>query len=184
MGRNPFANLTITEARDAALPDVLAVERTAFGSNTEPALVQDLLGDPSARPLLSLLAWDGEKAVGHILFSAVRWEDPACTISASLLAPLAVAPEAQGRGVGGALIERGAALLTESGVELVFVLGHPGYYPRCGFEPAFPQGLAAPYPISPAEAWMVRALRPGLLGTVRGTVVCADTMNRPEYWRE
>jgi putative acetyltransferase len=70
------------------------------------------------------------------------------------------------------------------GVELVFVLGHPSYYPRHGFEPAIRLGLMAQYPISPEEAWMVRALRPGVIGQVRGTVVAADAMNRPEYWRE
>jgi hypothetical protein len=30
----------------------------------------------------------------------------------------------------------------------------------------------------------VRELRQGALGSVQGTVVCADAMNKPEYWRE
>ena len=93
-------------------------------------------------------------------------------------------PEEQSRGIGGRLIERGVELLTETGTGLVFVLGHPGYYPRHGFGAASPFGLAAPYPITPDEAWMVRALRPGLIGAVRGTVRCADALDRPEYWRE
>jgi putative acetyltransferase len=69
---------------------------------------------------------------------------------------------------------------------LVFVLGHPDYYPRHGFEPAGPQGLDAPYPIPAAheDAWMVLALRPGVIGKLRGRVVCADALDKPEYWRE
>jgi predicted N-acetyltransferase YhbS len=72
------------------------------------------------------------------------------------------------------------------GVELVFVLGHPGYYPRFGFKPAGVLGFEAPYPIPEkhADAWMVRELRAGIIGSVRGKVVCADTLSRPEYWRE
>ena len=41
-----------------------------------------------------------------------------------------------------------------------------------------------PYPIVPEEAWMVRSLAPNLLGTVKGTVTCAASLARPEYWRE
>ncbi len=56
-------------------------------------------------------------------------------------------PEQQATGIGAALIKQGLALLKTSGVELVFVLGHPGYYPRSGFTPAGVLGFDAPYPI-------------------------------------
>ena len=69
-------------------------------------------------------------------------------------------------------------------MQLVFVLGHPDYYPRSGFTPAGVHGLDAPYPILPehAAAWMVQALRPGLLDSVTGTVRCSDVLNDPRYW--
>ena len=176
--------MRIVEATAADFEDVLSVERQAFGEDDVADLVRDLVGDPSARPLLSLLARDHERAVGHVMFTAARLEGTLREVSVSILAPLAVVPDAQRRGIGGHLIEEGVRRLSESGVELVFVLGHPGYYPRHGFAPASRLGLAAPYPISPEEAWMVRALRPGLLGCVHGVVTCADAMNRPEHWRE
>jgi putative acetyltransferase len=99
---------------------------------------------------------------------------------------LAVVPDAQRQGVGGRLIERGLGLLFESGVGLVFLAGHPSYYPRHGFTPAGRLGFVPPFPIPPKdeEAWMVLALRPGLIGSVRGRVACADALNKPEYWRE
>ena len=95
-------------------------------------------------------------------------------------------PDSPGQGVGGHLIEEGLRRLSASGVDLVFVLGHPDYYPRHGFRPAGALGFKAPYPIPDknADAWMVQELRPGLIGTVRGTVVCADALDKPEYWRE
>ena len=176
----------IRAASPSDLNDVLRVERAAFGRDEEAELVRELMEDPSARPLLSLLAFVDDRVVGHILFTAVRLEETERALSASILAPLAVVPDAQKRGIGGKLIERGLALLSESGVELVFVLGHPGYYPRFGFEPAGRLGFEAPYPIPDehADAWMVQALRRGVIESVTGKVRCADVLNQPEYWRE
>ena len=76
--------------------------------------------------------------------------------------------------------------MKESGVQLVFVLGHPDYYPRSGFKPAGVLGYEAPYPIPAenADAWMVQELFSGIIGRVRGTVKCSDAMNQPEHWRE
>jgi putative acetyltransferase len=176
----------IEEASDTDLPDVLYVERMAFGQDAEAELVDDLLGDPSARPLVSLLAREGERPLGHILFTAARLAEIPDAVTVAILAPLAVVPDAQRQGVGGALIERGLSHLSGSGVGLVFVLGHPEYYPRHGFEPAGRLGFAAPFPIpnEDADAWMVQALRPDVIGRVGGTVICADALNKAEYWRE
>ena len=49
---------------------------------------------------------------------------------------LAIVPDAQKQGIGGKLIEQGLEFLSKSRVDLVFVLGHPEFYPRYGFKPA------------------------------------------------
>lgn len=175
--------MLIAEASQEDVVRVLTVEREAFGGSDEADLVTALLNDPTARPLLSLLAWEGDEAVGHILFTKATLTG-ADDLTVSILAPLAVVPHAQRRGIGGRLIEHGVEHLSQAGVDLLFVLGHPDYYPRHGFVPAIPFGLEAPYPITPQEAWMVRALRPGLVGDVRGSIACAEALDRPEYWRE
>ena len=182
-GRNRFQ---IREAMEADLNDVLSVERLAFGYDKEANLVEALLYDPSAKPVLSLLAFDKDRSVGHVLFTEARLSGSRNAASIVLLAPLAVVPDAQKQGVGGKLIAQGLKLLSESEVDLVFVLGHPEYYPRYGFKPAGRLGFEAPYPIPDehATAWMVQALRTGLIGTLRGKVVCADALNKPEHWRE
>ena len=176
----------IREATDLDLNDVLLVERLAFGEDKEAELVRVLLSDPSAKPFLSLLAFKDDKAVGHILFTTARLAKTQNTALISILAPLAIVPDFQKQGIGGRLIERGLQLLSKSGVDLVFVLGHPEYYPRYGFKPAGYLGFEAPYsiPDEHADAWMVKALRPGVIGSVSGTIMCADALNKPEYWRE
>ena len=110
-------------ARPDELELALEVERCAFGSDEEAELVRLLLDDPSAQPSLDLLAFDGERAVGHLLFTAARLEGADSSPRCSLLAPLAVVPSDQGRGVGGALIRDGLERLRAAGVQLVFVLG-------------------------------------------------------------
>jgi putative acetyltransferase len=173
----------IDTATDADLDAVLRVEREAFSQDAEAQLVAALLCDPTAQPLLSLLAYNDDQPIGHVLFTRVTL-DRRPDVSCSILAPLAVVPAFQRRGVGRALIEHGARVLAESGVKLLFVLGDPSYYTGCGFGPAGPQGLRAPYPIVPEEAWMVRSLVPDLLGTVKGTVACASTLAPRKYWAE
>ncbi len=178
--------MQIREAPTADFDDVLRVERSAFGDDEVPNLVGDLLADETAKPMLSLLAFDDDRAVGHILFTAAGLADSPQPIAASLLAPLAVVPDAQRQGIGGKLIERGLQLLEEAGVGLVFVLGYPEYYPRFGFEPAGRLGFEAPYPIPDknADAWMVQALQADVIGSISGKVTCAKALDKPEHWRE
>ena len=96
----------IREAKDTDLKDILFVEREAFNENDEADLVKDILNDPSAEPILSLVAYVGDQAVGHVLFSkAYISSNP--DLNVSILAPLAVLPDFQRQGVGGKLIKKG-----------------------------------------------------------------------------
>ncbi len=143
--------MQIRKASETDLETALTVERAAFGTEEEAALVHGLLADPSAQPALSLLAFEDHRAVGHILFTRAGVEGHP-HLNASILAPLAVIPEFQKQGIGGALIRQGLQALAATGIDLVFVLGHPDYYPRHGFEPAGRRGFQAPYPIPPQNA--------------------------------
>lgn len=177
--------MIIREAKDADLQDVLFIEREAFKSDEEANLTWNMLADPSAKPLLSLLAFVEDRAVGHILFTrGVLLGKP--EVKVSILAPLAVLPKYQKQGIGGKLIKHGLEFLSQQGVDLVFVVGHPQYYPKYGFTPAYKLGFDPPYPLPKkvADAWMVQALRPNILGSVSGRVLCCDVLNKPEYWRE
>jgi len=175
----------IRETTDADLKDILFVEREAFNSNKEADLTEDLLADSSAKPLLSLIAYIEDQPAGHILFTKAQLSNTP-KVAVSFLAPLAVVPKFQRRGIGGNLIKKGLELLSKANVDLVFVIGHPAYYPRHGFTPASKLGFQATYPIpeEDADAWMVQALRPDIIGSVSGRVVCCDALNKPELWRK
>jgi putative acetyltransferase len=190
--------IQIRQTINAETPAICELIEAAFSDEQGLEVAQltlDLLADPSAQPLLSLVAMAqraeiGDPPLGHILFTHAKLHTrnaPSDPIpSAAILAPLAVRPDVRSQGIGGRLIAEGLARLTTAGVALVFVLGHPGYYPRYGFVPAGNLGLDAPYPIPPehADAWMVQALRPGLLGRVQGQVACAEALDDPRHWCE
>ena len=177
--------MIIKETTEADLNDIWAVEQAAFKTEGEANLTKDLLADRTAQPTLSLLAYIDKQPVGHILFTKA-YITGAPEVAASLLAPLAVVPKFQKQGIGGALIKRGIELQAASGIDIVFVLGHPKYYPKFGFTPAAKYGFEPTYPIPAevADAWMVQELKPNMLGNVKGKVMGSNAMNRPENWRE
>jgi putative acetyltransferase len=181
--------MDIRQATASDRSDILDIHTQAFGSEKGPEIVElvdGMLDDPTAQPMLSLVAVSDGKLMGNILFTPVRISGPDEPISARILAPLAVRPEAHKQGVGQALIQAGLKQLKSDGVELVFVLGHPEYYPRCGFVPAGERGFDAPYPIPPehAAAWMIQELNGNAIGRVTGQVHCSDVLNQPQHWKE
>lgn len=178
--------LTIKQSQKADLQDVLAVERLAFGQDDEANLVNDLLKDPSAEPLISLLALQGSKPVGHILYTRAVLGGHE-KIKVFILAPLAVIPEFQKMGIGQRLMDAGDKLLNKLNADLVFVLGHPTYYPKNGFiNDAEYHGFPAPYPIHPknADAWMFKALSGKNFAGIAGRISCCKAMDKEEYWEE
>jgi len=179
-------SLTIQPASHTELTEILAIHRAAFPDEPVAELTAALLLDPSAKPSLSLVALADGRPVGHILFTLARLF-PDSSLQCALLAPLAVLPNWQRQGIGGQLVTEGLYALAQTGVDAVFVLGHPAYYPRFGFVPAGCRGFAAPYPIPSqnAAAWMVTGLRGELPEAPAGsTVRCAQALDRREYWLE
>jgi len=177
--------LIITESSLDDLAEVMAVERAAFDSEEEAKLVKDLLHDPSAQPILSLLARVDDQPVGHIIFTCAYFDPPIDVIGA-ILGPLAVIPTRQKEGIGGRLIQTGLDILRSRGVNWVFVLGHASYYPKFGFTPAQKQGFdpAFPIPKKYANAWMAMALTPTPIAAYQCRIIPADTFNDRRYWGE
>ena len=106
--------------------------RQAFGGEDEAGLVNALraAGDLP----LSLIADAAGTVIGHVALSPLTGD-----AKGYALAPVAVAPAMQGRGIGAALIR---AALDWANETPVVVLGAPDYYARFGFRPA---DLTSPY---------------------------------------
>ncbi len=145
---------------------VYAVNVSAFETPAEADLVDALREE--ARPVVSLVAEEDGEIVGHIMFSPVSLSGHP-DLQMMGLAPMAVVPQRQRRGVGSALVRAGLERCRELGCGAVVVLGHPGYYPRFGFSPSSRFGITSEYEV-PEEVFMVLELEPGALSGVSGTV--------------
>ena len=146
---------------------VRIVNELAFGQPYEANLVDALRAN--AHPFISLVAVVDERVAGHIFFSPVSIESETGTFTATGLAPMAVLPDYQNRGIGSRLVREGLQECQRMGHDIVVVLGHPNYYPRFGFTPACLKGLRSEYDV-PDEVFMVLELNEGALAGRQGVV--------------
>jgi putative acetyltransferase len=145
---------------------VHAVNASAFETPAEAMLV-DLLRE-EAQPIVSLVADADGAIVGHILFSPVSLPGhPALRIMG--LAPMAVTPEHQRKGIGSALVRAGLERCSQLGFGAVVVLGHADYYPRFGFHPSTRFGIGCEYDV-PADVFMAMELQDGYLQDASGKI--------------
>jgi putative acetyltransferase len=127
----------MSDVRAATADDldaIVAVHEAAFGRPAEGGLVRRLV--EAGKASVSLVAVDEDDAViGHVLFSPVTIEqgDDGKALG---LAPVAVHPDHQRRGVGHELIEEGIGACFVAEARAVFVLGSPAYYAGFGFQKA------------------------------------------------
>ncbi|WP_297598937.1 GNAT family N-acetyltransferase [uncultured Cetobacterium sp.] len=139
--------------------------REKLSDHNEHKLVRELLKSDAFIKDLSLTAKYKGMIVGYILFTKVKVGDE--TLLA--LAPLAVLPKFQKKGIGKSLVEKGHGVAKKLGYKGVVVLGHPEYYAKFGYEPASKWSIKAPFEVKD-ENFMAIELIPGGLTDVSGIV--------------
>jgi putative acetyltransferase len=160
--------ITIRAEREDEALAVGEIHLETFGRPDEGRIVERLRA--RARPYLGLVAIDADDLVGHLVMSPVTLHCYQAPYSIMALAPMAVRPTWQRRGIGSALVREGLQACRGARHDVVVVVGHPAYYPRFGFVPARPLGLMSEPPF-PDEAFMVAELTPGALRGRRGVVL-------------
>jgi len=149
-----------------------AINKRLFETDTEAKLV-DLLRSRD-KLIISLVAEDKGKLVGHIAFSRVQNEaNPG--IRGLGLGPMAVIPERQNCGIGSQLVQAGIGHSKSLGYDYIVVLGHPSYYPRFGFMPARQFDLHCAWEV-PEDVFMALEVQANSLSSVKGLV-----MYEPEF---
>jgi len=157
--------------RDEAPGDVAsihALNAAVFATDAEARLVDALRAH--GRLTLSLVAQEGAAIVGHIAFSPLTITRPGARMVEGIgLGPMSVSRPRQGFGIGTRLVAAGLHRLRIAGHPFCIALGHPGYYPRFGFERAGRFGIRWERDV-PDEAFFVAELAPGGLLGVAGVV--------------
>jgi putative acetyltransferase len=154
--------------------EIRLVNERAFKQPDEADLVDELRA--AGKIVVSLVAEANRSVVGHILFSRARIEGSSLKVVG--LAPMAVLPEHQGRGIGSVLVSEGLNACRSLGYDAVIVLGHPDYYPRFGFLPADRFGLVSQWDAVPGCAFMAIELRADALQGVSGVARYAPEFDR------
>ncbi len=146
------------------------VNDLAFGREDESSLIEAIRSSEHFVPQLSLVAeTSAGEVVGHILFSKIGIETEGGFVTSLALAPMAVKPDYQQRGIGSDLVREGLSRCAEAGYGSVIVLGHPQFYPKFGFIPASEKKLQGPFDVQD-QYFMVCETQIGSLSGVEGMV--------------
>ncbi len=167
--------ITIREERSSDLKTINEINDLAFGQPQEALVINKIRA--SGAEILSLVAEIDDRVVGHIFFSPAEIEYNDEKIVGMGLAPMAVLPEFQKKGIGKALINESLNILNKKQTAFIIVLGHPAYYPKFGFERASKYGIKCQWQDVPDEAFMIMILNHDKMANVTGTAKYREEWN-------
>jgi putative acetyltransferase len=132
---------------------IAALNDAAFGGSDEARITRRL--HEGGDSLVSLVAVGESGIVGHIEFFRIRIDGAPTGVG---LGPMCARPGLQRGGIGSYLVRTGLEDLDDLGERIVFVLGHPEYYPRFGFSAEAAKPFTAPWS---GPHFMAQRLREG-----------------------
>lgn len=168
-------DITIRHEENTELSSICKLIESAFAEiqesdHQEHHLVDRLHKSDTYIPELSLTAkTDKGKIVGYILLTKVEIVSGKEAKTSLAIAPLAVLPEYQNRGIGGMLLKEAHKRAAALGYETAVLLGHKDYYPRFGYCKAADYGIKFPFDV-PSEYCQVIELIPNALRSTKGIV--------------
>jgi putative acetyltransferase len=169
----PASGLITRPESDGDADGIRCVLIEAFGGDTEAKLIHALRN--SGALTLSFVACTVGGIVGHVAFSPMHADGEAERGDLLGLAPVAVHPQWQRRGIGSALVQCGLAECRRRGVIAVFVLGEPAFYARFGFIAAHTRTLRCVYEAPPGAFQVL------LLGDASTLPPAGLVRYRPEF---
>lgn len=159
--------MNIRKEKDSDKEKIWKVNAEAFESEAEANLVNALRD--SGISFISLVAEEDEGIIGHILFTPVELIGDAAGLKLMGLAPMAILPKLQRKGIGSQLVKTGIENCATQGYDAIVVFGHPEYYPKFGFVPSVKYGIKSEYDV-PDETFMVLELKESSLRDKNGII--------------
>ena len=173
--------IKIREAQQIDLESIREVCLQAFPEGEQQlvaALAVNLLDEETEPETFALVADVDGGVVGHVAFSPVAIGRPNWT--GYILAPLAIKPDYQNRGLGSKLIETGIERLTARGVNVLFVYGDPEFYGKFGFTVETASQYQPPYDLQYPFGWQAMVLNE--TDCSPAAIECVSALRDPQLW--
>jgi predicted N-acetyltransferase YhbS len=159
---------------------VFAASESAEEGRLVGGLARDLMILTPAEDVVVLTAREGGALVGCIILSRLDFAQDGRVVF--LVAPVAVATERQGQGIGQALLRHGLEVMRARGVDVAMTYGDPAWYGRVGFRQVTAEEAAPPQPLQQPEGWLAQSLTEEALRPLRGASRCVAALDRAVYW--
>jgi putative acetyltransferase len=176
--------MNIKLAQQTDLDSILKVIETAFSDEENKVimnLVQELSRENASPSIKSLVAEVDNQVIGYVSFSPIFLKSDS-SISGYILAPLAVAPKHQKKGIGSNLINAGVDMLTRDGAGVLMVYGDPNYYGRFGFKAEIGLSFVPPYSLQYPFGWTGMMLNETPVPEQPIQFDCVAALSKPELW--
>ena len=144
-------------------------------------LAVNLLSEDTSPQTYSYVAETEGAVVGHVALSPILMDDHEHW-HGYILAPLAVKPDYQKRGIGSKLIERGMQQLLKMGAHILFVYGDPTFYGRFGFRADAADRYTPPFSLQYPYGWQAITLNEYHLEKSPIKITCVPSLCAPELW--
>lgn len=176
----PTPGIDVRVMEPSEFASVRALSVAAFGDDDGLGELLDALRSSWVwEDELSFVARIGSELVGHVLYTRALLDARPRLVDVLVLGPVGVRPDLQRSGIGARLITASLEVVARRSEPLVFLEGHPTYYPRFGFVPGASLDFVAPSLRIPADAFMVYRL-PTYQPWMTGTLVYCDAVWRSD----
>ncbi|MCW8311200.1 MULTISPECIES: GNAT family N-acetyltransferase [Sphingobacterium] len=141
-----------------------AFKEAVYTDHQEQFLVERLRKSQAFIPELSLVAVFAEQIVGYILLSRIKIKGVNIDHDSLAVAPVAVLPEYQNKGIGGLLLKEAHERAKMLGFASAILLGHASYYPKFGYKEAACFNIKLPFDVPSENSMAIELVENGLSG--------------------
>ncbi|MDD3647421.1 MAG: N-acetyltransferase [Candidatus Dojkabacteria bacterium] len=143
-------------------------------------LVSDLISKTDSDDLHIFVATQNGKTLASAIFSRIKFEKSKA--EAFLMAPVAVDPDYQRKGIGVRLISFANENLKKRSVELLFTYGDINFYSKVGYKTISENLISAPLKLTSPEGWLAQSVDGHEIKPISGRSYCVEAIDDPKYW--
>ena len=176
--------MRVRKATRRDFEDIRGIHLSAFPEaerDLVATLATDLLTNETDPPTISLVCESDGVVAGHVAFSPVRIKGHE-KLPGYILAPLAILPDQQKRGVGAMLVKEGIRELKTADASICFVYGDPDYYGRFGFQAVTAEGFTPPHPPQYPFGWQAVILTDCDFKDRPVAIRCVPALDNAKLW--